>query len=407
MATTSTAALSSEVQTVYDADFWIESQKHLYYDQLAATRVELGGQKGNVYQFPIVASNQPATGALDELTDVVPQQLRANFIQIQLFEYGDAVEVTRFLAATAYPDVYQQAAQINGYSMAESLDRIARNTLGQGGIQMFQNNQTARSGFGGINTAADRLNGTFLERLSILMARSMGIPMFDDGTLVAAMHPVPYYDLLQQNSNARDMSVRVTPEMLLNGELAYWAGMRIIVSGAAKGFWGAGANHPTASLNTTLAAPAAIGDTNLKLTSTTGAAAGMWFAIQDATEPGNTWCDTNEMLMCTLAGTAGPAGYGLDFVVMDPGPGDSGGLRYSHAPGVTVTNKNSVYPVNVVGPMSLLKIASDETGPYGETVVTGPFDRLGRFLTFGWYAILGYARSRTRWNLRGEVGGSI
>jgi hypothetical protein len=57
--------------------------------------------------------------------------------------------------------------------------------------------------------------------------------------------------------------------------------------------------------------------------------------------------------------------------------------------------------------MSLLKIASDETGPYGETVVTGPFDRLGRFLTFGWYAILGYGRSRTRWNLRGEVSGSI
>jgi hypothetical protein len=71
---------------------------------------------------------------------VVPQQLRANEISISLFEYGDAVEVTRFLAATAYPDVYEQAAQVNGYSMAESLDRIARNTLGQGGIQLFQNN---------------------------------------------------------------------------------------------------------------------------------------------------------------------------------------------------------------------------------------------------------------------------
>lgn len=407
MATTSTSALSTEVQTVYDADFWIESQKYLYFDQLAATRIEMGGQKGNIYKFPLTASNQPQSAPLDELTDVVPQRLNGTDISIQLFEYGDAVEVTRFLAATAYPDVYQQAAQVNGYSMAESLDRIARNVLGQGGIQLFQNAQTARSGFAGISTAADRLNGSFLEKLSILMARSMGIPMFDDGSLVSVMHPVPYYDLLQQNTNARDMSVRVTPEMLLNGELAYWAGMRLIVTGAAKAFWGQGANHPTASLNTTLAAAANVGDTNAKLTSVTSAAAGQWFTLQDAAETGNTWSDTNEFVMLTNVGTSGAGGTGVDFIAMDPGPGEAGGLRFAHQPGITVTNKNSVYPVHVVGPMSLLKIASDETGPYGETVVTGPFDRLGRFLTFGWYAILGYGRSRSRWNLRGEVGGSI
>jgi len=407
MATTTSTALANEVQTIYDADFWIESQKYLYFDQLAATRIETGGVKGNIYKFPLMASNQPNATPLDELTDVVPQRLNGTDIQIQLFEYGDAVEVTRFLVATAYPDVYQQAAQLNGYSMAESLDRLARNTLGGGGIQLFHNSQTARAGFAGIDTAADRLNGAFLEKLSILMARSMGIPTFDDGTLVSIMHPVPYYDLLQQNANARDMSIRTTPEMLLNGELAAWAGMRLIVTGAAKAFWGQGAARSTSPASTTLAAAANIGDSNIKVTSNSGFVAGQWVTLQDAAEPGNTWVDTNEFVLITNVGTGGAAGGGLDIVAMDPGPGEAGGLRYAHAPGITVSNKNSVYPVHVVGPMSLLKIASDETGPYGETVVTGPFDRLGRFLTFGWYAILGYARARSRWNLRGEVGGSI
>src|SRR5215212_8557612 len=99
MATTGTGALSSQVQTIYDADFWIESQKHLYFDQLAATRIETGGVKGNIYKFPLMASNQPNSPPLDELTDVVPQPLNGTEISIQLFEYGDAVEVTRFLAA--------------------------------------------------------------------------------------------------------------------------------------------------------------------------------------------------------------------------------------------------------------------------------------------------------------------
>jgi hypothetical protein len=174
----------------------------------------------------------------------------------------------------------------------------------------------------------------------------------------------------------------------------------MIVTANAKGFWGAGAAAAT-PVATTLGAAANPGDTTITVASGTGIAVGMWLAIQDAAEPGNTWSDSNELFMVT-----GVSGTSITGFALDPGPGDAAGLRFAHASGAAVTNANSVYPIPVFGPNSVTKAASDWTGPYGETVVTGPFDRLGRFLTFGWYGIEGYSRTRNAWLFRGEVGAS-
>ena len=194
------------------------------------------------------------------------------------------------------------------------------------------------------------------------------------------------------------------PEILFNGELAYWAGMRIIVSANAKGFWGAGAVNASASGNLTLTSPINVGDATINLSAATNLAIGQWISVQDGQETGNTWYDTNELMRIT-----GIASNAITGFMLDPGPGDAGGARFAHASGgggAIVTNRYSAFPIVVLGPNSITKAASSWTGPYGETVVTGPFDRLGRFLTFGWYLIAGYARTRNAWLLRGECGSS-
>jgi hypothetical protein len=149
------------------------------------------------------------------------------------------------------------------------------------------------------------------------------------------------------------------------------------------------------------------GDSNIKLVSVTNLTVGQWIAIKDADEPGNVWSDTNEYFYVTAVGTAGAGGTGVDGFAFDPGPGDGGGVRYSHPAGTVVNNNSSVYPVCVVGPQSLTKAASDVTGEYGMTVVSGPFDRLGRFISLGWYLIAGYTRTRSSWLIRGECSSSV
>jgi N4-gp56 family major capsid protein len=402
MATTGSVQLSAEVQALYDADYYMTGQSMVYFDQLYNLRKQMNGERGNSYQFPIIESNQPQTGTLSEYDDVVSQQMRANSVSVTLAEYGGAIDLTRFVTLVSYSEPLEQAAQVNGYTMAESIDLISRAVAGQGGRQFFINARTARSGLQGVQTAADRLNPAFIELLAIL-ARNIRMPLYEDGSVCAIIHAFPFYDLLQ-NTGIRDMATRQTPEMLFNGELAYWGGMRLIVSANAKGFWGEGA-AATTSVSTTLAAAAAVGDSNLKYAAGTPVV-GDWYAIRDAGESGNTWSDTNELFRVTAAGTSGAGGTGIDGFALDPGPGDAGGVRYAHASGTAIRNHNPVFPIIVVGPNSLTKAASSFTGPYGVTVTSGPFDKLGRFFTFGWYLVAGYARTRTGWIMRGEVSSS-
>lgn len=402
MATTGSVALANEIRALYDADYYMAGQANTFFDQFSNPKAAANGVRGSTLNFPILESGQPASAPLDELSDVVPQQMRVAEAIITLGEYGGAVEVTKFASATSYADIYEQAAFFNGYSMAESVDNIVRAVAGQGSRQFFQNNRTARTAFAGQATAADRITPAFIEFLSVLMARGSRMPLYEDGSVCTVMHPFVFFDLLQA-SDPRAMAIRVAPELLFNGELAYWGGMRIVVSSNAKAFWGAGA-VATTSFSSTLAAAASPGDTNLKVTATTNLAVGDWMAIIDAAETGNTWSDTNEIFRVTTVGTSGSGGTGIDGFCLDPGPGDNGGVRYAHASGTTVNDNNSVYPIPVLGPNSITKYYSDLTGPWGETLVVGPLDRLGRFKTLGWYLIAGWGRARNVWLLRGEVG---
>lgn len=405
MPATGSTQLTNEIKPAYDEAFYMQGQSKVYWDQFADLKEAPNGQHGNSYNWPIVESGAPAPNTLDEYEDVATQQMRVNEISVSLGEYGSAIEVTKFSVATSYADVCKQAALVNGYNLAESFDFVARATFGQGGRQFMQNSRTARSQFSGQDTAADRITTSFIELLTLL-ARTIKMPLYEDDCVMTCMHPFVFYDLLQA-SDVRNIAINnAYSEILFNGEIGYWAGLRIVVSAGAKAFWGAGAARPSAALDTTLAAAAAVGDTNIKVASVTGLAVGHWLAIKDAEETGNTWSDTNELFRITTVGTAGAGGTGVDGFCLDPGPGDGGGLRYAHASGKTVTNDQSVYPIPVFGPNSVTKGYSSFTGPYGETIVSGPIDRLQRFLTFGWYAIVGYARTRSGWLMRGEVGSS-
>lgn len=398
MATTGTVALSAEVKALYDAEYLIQGQSMVVWDQMCDIREAMNGMRGQTRNFPIVESLQPNTAVLDELSDVSSAQMRANEVVITLQEYGGAVEVTKFVVATSYADVYEQAAYVNGYNVAESLDLVVRAVAGQGNRSIIINGKT-RITLDGQATAASRLTASFVELLGII-SRGMKMPFYQDGAVCTVMHSFPLYDLLQDTS-VRTMAQYQYPELLFNGEICYWGGVRMITGPTAKAFWGIGATA-TSSTVTTNSAAINIADTTITVASGTNLNNGNWVAIIDGSEAANTWYDTNELMRVTSGGTT----TSLTGWFLDPGPGDSGGARYAHPIGRTVNNNNSAYPIVILGPNSITKAYSDLTGPYGETTITGPFDKLGRFLDFGWYLIAGFSRTRNAWLLRGEVGSS-
>jgi N4-gp56 family major capsid protein len=132
VAATGTVELSAEVKAAYSRDYYIAGQNSVYFDQLAYLKEVESGQKGISYNWPMIESLQPQPTAISEYADVTPQRMTGNELSVTLQEFGSAVEVTRFVSATSYADVYEQAALVNGYSMAESVDLVARAVLGQG-----------------------------------------------------------------------------------------------------------------------------------------------------------------------------------------------------------------------------------------------------------------------------------
>ena len=407
---TGTSALSAEVKPLYDADYLLAAQSMIGLDQFTDLREVMGGQRGQSVNFPILENMQPATAALSELSDVQPVPMNASEVVVPLFEYGNAVQVTRFVKATAYPDVYEQAAQAVGNNQAESIDLIIRPVFGQGTRLVLPSGVANRAAI----AATNKITGALMLRLTTL-ARGSKTPSFEDGFYSAVMHPNQHYDVLQ-DTILQNLGVYQKADMLFNGEVGVWQGIRFVVLSNWKAFYGAGA-APTNAASTTLAAAAAIGDgttapTTLKVTAVTNINVGDWIVIRDAAEPGNTWSDTNELVQVLAVGTAGAAGTGITVTAYDPGPNNAGGLRYAHASGTTfktawnTSGCANVYPLSIFGPQSVTKAASSETGPYGVATVTGPFDVLGRFVNHGWYLIGGWARTTERWLWRLETGGT-
>lgn len=409
MPMTGTVELSNEVRDTYDNAYYIATQKKLYFDQFSFTRdSEPGGRVGQNVKFPILEATQPNTAVLDEYTDVSLQRMRANEISVTLQEFGGAVGVTKYLVGTSYVDILQQAAEANGYNLAESVDNIVRAVAGQGSRVFRPLAGLTRATTNGLDTATHRLSTGLLSQISNLVG-ALGMPMYDDNTTATVMHPFVFHDLVQDDT-IETMSTRQYPEMLFNNEVAYWSGVRIVKASSAKAFWGMGPVRTSNSFVSTLATAANIGDTTLYFAGdASDLQADEWVAIQDGQETGNTWYDTNELFRVTRVGTAGASGTGtgMDGYVLDLGQGSEGGLRYAHASGTVVNDNASVYPLVFMGPHSITKVASDLTGPFGTTVVTGPFDTLGRFLAFGWYLIAGWTRTRAQWIPRLEVGSSI
>lgn len=397
MAITGTSALANEIKPLYDAQFLLQGQSMLYFDQFCYLRTIMNGQRGSSLNFPLVPSLLPNTAKLDELTDVTSQAMTASEISVSLSEYGGAVDVTRLAVATSYADVCKQVAYLNGYNLAESIDIIARTVFGTGSRVFYSPNGGATSRITLVRNT-DRLSAAFIEQLAMLTGGS-GMPRYEDNALCAIVHPFCWFDLLQ-DTGIRNMSTFSHPEMLFNGEVGYWGGIRLISSNNAKGFWGQGAAVGTA-VNTTITSAVARGDTTMVVLSATNIAVGQWLNVIDATEAGNTWSDTNELVRVT-----GVSGTTITIFAYIAGPGTGGGFRYAHASGKAITNAASAFPIPVFGPESITKIASDHTGPYGTTVISGPYDKLGRFLTFGWYLLAGYGLTYDPWLSRGEVSSS-
>lgn len=333
----------------------------------------------------------PATSAISETVDIVPQVLRDATNTITTTSRGDALQWAEAVDIRSYTPYGKARFSALGENRTESLDLLAANAALTGG---FVRRPAVRASLDA-GTAGHRFTDTAIA-IAGARVKSLKCPPFANGGLMVTIHTDLFYDLIQ-GGNVVTIAQQVKPDILMNQELAKWGDFSINATAFAKVFGGAGADNASVVATTLSGAENAL-DTSIVVASASNIVAGMQLTI-GTEETGDTHQPTNEIVVVDDSYTSGTT---IPII----GEGSNGGLRFDHASGAAVRNADHAYPA-VFGGRSLLKAFAPETGAYGMPVGPKESGILNQFRSLGWKAYLGYGLPADNYILRSEHASSL
>ena len=380
-------------KAAYEQLAYYALRPELYYDALVEVQSTNATNRGVSVQFTIASDLSEATTALTETSDITPVSMSDSYVVVTPLEYGNAVQLTSKLGATAFMEVNPIAANIVGWNAGISTDGIARAAAGAG-TNVAYTSGTTRAGLAKTNTLA----GSDV-RKAVASLRKNNVPTFN-GLYKGLIHPDASYDFrgATGGTNWSDPHVYSDPSGIYNGVIGNFQGVQFMETPRAPLFSDGGTNTYTistiavatsvATLTTSAAHGLAVGDTltisGATATSGTGSTSQVGFNAQFvvATVP------TTTTLTVSVAGlSAVAAGTSLTLAV----------------------NAVDVYGTLVMGRQALAK-AFSTGGGYGEQaiIVDVPvIDTLRRFTGIGWKHFVGYSVFRQAALYRIESGSSI
>ena len=380
-------------KAAYEMIAYYALRPELYYDSLVEIGSTNATNRGTSVTFTIASDLAEATTALTETSDITPVAMSDSYITVTPLEYGNAVQLTSKLGATAFMEVNPIAANVVGWNAGISTDGIARTAAGSG-TNVAYTSGTTRTGLAKTNT----LTGNDV-RKAVANLRKNNVPTFN-GMYKGLIHPDVSYDFrgATGGTNWSDPHVYSDPSGIYNGVIGNFQGVQFMETPRAPFFSDGGTNSYTistiavassvATLTTSAAHGLVVGDTltisGATATSGTGSTSQVGFNTQFvvATVPSTT------TLTVSVTGLSNVnAGTSLTLVV----------------------SAVDVYGTLVMGRQALAK-AYSTGGGYAEQaiIVDVPvIDTLRRFTGVGWKHFVGYAPFRQAALYRIESGSSI
>jgi len=392
MALTTTSSLDLS-KAAYEMLAYYALRPELYYDALVEVQSTNATNRGTSVTFTIASDLAEASTALTETSDVTPVAMADSYVTVTPLEYGNAVQLTSKLGATAFMEVNPIAANVVGWNAGISTDAIARTAAGAG-TNVAYTSGTTRAGLAKTNT----LTGSDV-RKAVASLRKNNVATFN-GMYKGLIHPDVSYDFrgATGGTNWSDPHVYSDPSGIYNGVIGNFQGVQFMETPRAPFFSDGGTNSYTistiavasnvATLTTSAAHGLAVGDTltisGATATSGTGSTSQLGFNAQFtvATVP-----STTTLTVSVLGLSNVNAGTSLTLVV----------------------SAVDVYGTLVMGRQALAK-AFSTGGGYGEQaqIVDVPvIDTLRRFTGIGWKHFVGYAVFRQAALYRIESGSSI
>ena len=412
MAVTGTGTLSNSVVAAHlQTDFLVATASEDRWDQFCwvptnGAIAPASSDTATSVQIVVYKNMDLSTSTIAEDTDIEGTQLGDTTIDLSVGEYGDTAQDTkklRALARTDIPKVFQISV---GRGAGRSIDMLARTAFLGGSVYRRPTAGDTRADLDLTNDDMQAAGYHFMYSL-VAQLRSVSAPGIgqsgeevtqrqgasEPGTeYVSIVHDLAIGDL-QETNGWTPLSYVQSPQLqgLYNGELAKLAGVRFIESPLGKIYQAGGTKDQAAS---SLGSASTAGATSIVTVAGTGIIAGDYVTV-GTPETANTDTTTLETAFVTSAQST----HTLHII----GAGAGGGMRYAHAAAAPSCEGTFVAAIPVFGGMSVAKAHSTVCGPKPTMVTTGPFDKLGRFVNYGWWWLGGYGRTIPTWIVRGEV----
>jgi N4-gp56 family major capsid protein len=192
---TDTTAMAGLVKAAYDryVEFALRSQPQ--FRALADKRPVQQAMPGSSVVFSLYNDLAQATTALTETTDPDAVAVsNVSTVSVTLNEYGNTVLNTRKLGEFAFSDVDPAVANIVGYNMLDSIDKLVVTVLDGGTNVLYATGGTTTPTSTVTVAAEDVIAGADLRQAVSKLRAGKAVPK-DNGLYATYMHPLVAHDL--------------------------------------------------------------------------------------------------------------------------------------------------------------------------------------------------------------------
>ncbi len=391
MAYTDSSALAGLIKQAYDryVEFALRSQPLIR--SVADKRPAQQAMPGSSVVFSIYNDLAAVTSALSsETTDPDAVALSdVTTVAVTLAEYGNASLVTRKLQLFSLSDVDPAVADIIAYNMADSLDKLAMETLRGGTNVIYSASSTARTSTATI-TATDVITAANIRKAVAKLRANKAVPR--EGSLYwTGIHPEISHDLRAETGAGGWMDMHKYAE---TGQGQFWAGNIGTYEGAMfietpRLYRGVDGADQTALATTAV--------------TVAGTSTGFTFGVASSSVIATSAEAGDKVSGTGIASTAKISSLSTTGSTTTITVDVANTAAVTATTVVTVTPVTAVYRTIVAGKQALAEAVAQEPN-----VIIGPVtDRLLRFRPIGWYGVLGFARYREAAMFRIESSSSI
>jgi len=246
MAYTGTGDVSSDTAAFQQlAYFAFRSQP--MYEMIADVRSTAQTHNGASVQFNIYDNMAQATSALTEASDVTAVALGDSTVVVTLAEYGNAVITTAKLRGTSFLNVDADAANIIGYNMVDSIDKLVSNVANAGTNVIYAQGSAGSRPTSRVTVSDANTFGAQEGRQAVAELRTASAPGFENGNYIGLVHPDVSYDLREQTAVTDVIQYQIRQEgaAVRNGSIGVFGGIEWIENPRAPILDDAGATSTT------------------------------------------------------------------------------------------------------------------------------------------------------------------